>query len=178
MLSERKGGCVMLPNTRAPTPVWIATALSRPATRPGAPGPRPRAAATTHGQPAEGLAELNSVLLRELDPQRFCTVLFGTLEPLAGKESFRVTIATGGHPPALLVDPTSGKADEVRSSDGMLVGMIRQAVFDSCVIELHPGQTLLFYTDGIIEARRGADPFDQDSLAAFAVERARLDAAG
>lgn len=136
-----------------------------------------RSAALHYSEPAEGLAELNSVLLRELDPQRFCTVLFGTLEPLADKQGFQVTIATGGHPPALLVDPTSGKVDEVRSSEGMLVGMIRQAVFDSCVIHLRPGQTLLFYTDGIIEARRGADPFDQDSLAAFAVEHAGQDAA-
>lgn len=60
----------------------------------------------------------------------------------------------------------------------MLVGIIPDATFDTCNVHLRPGQTLLFYTDGIVEARRGPTPFDQDSLADFAVERAGLGAAG
>ena len=43
-------------------------------------------------------------------------------------------------------------------------------------MRLHGGQTVLFYTDGIIEARRAPAPFDQDSLAAFALEHAALGA--
>jgi sigma-B regulation protein RsbU (phosphoserine phosphatase) len=60
----------------------------------------------------------------------------------------------------------------------MLVGATPNATFDACSVRLRPGQTLLFFTDGIIEARRGATPFDQDSLTAFAVEHAGLGAAG
>ncbi|WP_253866910.1 SpoIIE family protein phosphatase [Mycobacterium asiaticum] len=134
-----------------------------------------RSAALHYRDPTLGLAELNAVLMRELAPRRFCTVLFGTLEP--GADGCRVTMATGGHPPALLLDPAGG-AEEVRSRDGMLVGMIENAVFDACVIQLRPGQTLLFYTDGIVEARHAAAPFDQDNLAAFVAERARLGALG
>jgi len=137
-----------------------------------------RSAALHYSDPTDGLAELNSVLLRELNPRRFCTVLFGCLEPLSVGEGFRLTIATGGHPPALLLDPASGEATEVRSRDGMLVGMIPTAKFDACEVSLRPGQTLLLYTDGIIEARRAAIPFDQENLAAFAVERAGLGAKG
>lgn len=137
-----------------------------------------RAAALHYSDPTNALAELNSVLLRELDPRRFCTVLFGTLEPHDSGQGFQVTIATGGHPPALLLDPTSGTADQVRSAKGMLVGMIPKATFDSCRVWLQPGQTLLFYTDGLIESRRARPPFGEDSLAAFAIEHAGLGAEG
>jgi phosphoserine phosphatase RsbU/P len=137
-----------------------------------------RSAALHYSDPTDGLAELNSVLLRELDPRRFCTVLSGCLVARADGQGFQVTIATGGHPPALLIDPTRKMADEIRSSEGMLVGIVPNATFDACDVHLRPGQTLLFYTDGITEARRGTTPFDQDSLAAFAVERAGLGARG
>lgn len=137
-----------------------------------------RSAALHYRDPTEGLEELNSVLLRQFDPRRFCTVLFGTMEPHTDNQGFRITMATGGHPPALLLDPASGKAYAVRSSEGMLVGMLRNVIFDACDFNLRRGQTLLLYTDGIVEARRGADPFDQDSLAGFAAERARLGASG
>jgi sigma-B regulation protein RsbU (phosphoserine phosphatase) len=38
-----------------------------------------RSAALHYSDPTHALAELNSVLLRELDPRRFCTVLFGDI---------------------------------------------------------------------------------------------------
>lgn len=122
------------------------------------------------------LAELNSVLLRELNPRRFCTVLCGTMQTQGEGRGFEVTIATGGHLPALVLGPDNGQAVAVRSEDGMLVGLIPNAVFGACTLHLQPGQTLLCYTDGIVEARRGADPFDEDSLAAFAGDRGRLPA--
>lgn len=137
-----------------------------------------RSAALHYRDPVTGLAELNSVLLRELHPRRFCTVLFGTLQRRSDHEGFSITIATGGHPPALLLDPTNRTAIEVRSDEGTLVGLRADAKFHTCDVVLRPGQTLLFYTDGIVEARRGANPFNEDSLAAFAAEHAGPDAAG
>ena len=136
-----------------------------------------RAAALHYRDPARGLAELNEVMLRELDSRRFCTVLFGTIEPHA-VDGVQITVATGGHPPALLLDPTSATATPIRSSGGMFVGAVASATFDACSVHLRPGQTLLLYTDGIIEARRGDDPFDEDALANFCAERASLDVAG
>ncbi|MFV8321266.1 SpoIIE family protein phosphatase [Mycobacterium sp. 23] len=135
-----------------------------------------RSAALHYSDPIDGLVELNAVLLRELDPRRFCTVLFGTLQRRPDDRGFSITIATGGHPPALLLDPRSGTAAEVRSDEGTLVGLRADAKFHTCDVILHPGQTLLFYTDGIVEARRGANPFNEGSLAAFAAEHAGPDA--
>ena len=136
-----------------------------------------RSAALHYPDPTDVLGELNAVLLRESDPRRFCTVLLGTLQPHDGGNGFAMTIATGGHPPALLIDPAAGSVTAVRSTTGMLVGATPNAVFAACRTRLHRGQTTLFYTDGLIEARRGPIPFDQDSLAAFARERAHLPSA-
>jgi phosphoserine phosphatase RsbU/P len=130
-----------------------------------------RAAALHSSDPIEVLAELNVVLLRETSPRRFCTVMFGTLAPHPGGVGFQFTIATGGHPPALLLDPGATVVQEVRSRGGMLVGATPNATFDSCSVSLQPGQTLLFYTDGIIEVRRGPTPFDHESLSRFALAR-------
>jgi sigma-B regulation protein RsbU (phosphoserine phosphatase) len=137
-----------------------------------------RSAALHYRDLTRGLEELNSVLLREAEPRRFCTVLFGTLEPHAGGEGFHVTIATGGHEPALLLDPISATVDEVRPNGGMLVGALPSVTFAACSVHLRSGQTLLCYTDGLIEARRGATPFDYHSLSAFAVEHAAGGAQG
>ena len=131
-----------------------------------------RSAALHHDDPIDVLTELNLILLRDSDPRRFCTVLFGTLTPCGPGNGFDVTIATGGHPPALLLDPAANTSAPIRSRGGMLIGATPNARFDSCDVHLHPGQTLLFYTDGIIEARRGDDPFDQEGLADFALEHA------
>ena len=137
-----------------------------------------RSLALHHSDPTRALAELNTVLLRESGRRRFCTVLLGMFEPHADGDGVEFTIATGGHPPALLLDPVSATVDQVRSRKGMLVGATPNATFHSCTVRLRQGQTLLFYTDGIIEARRGLKPFDEAALAAFALERASLGAAG
>lgn len=137
-----------------------------------------RAAALHYPDLTRGLAELNSVMMGEAAPRRFCTVLFGTFEPDSSGDGFEVRLATGGHPPALLVDPADGSVAEVRPDGGMLVGALPDATFAACEVHLRAGQTLLCYTDGIIEARRGPIPFDEGSLAAFAAEHAARGARG
>jgi phosphoserine phosphatase RsbU/P len=89
-----------------------------------------RSTALHAADPVDALAELNSVLLRELTPRRFCTVLLGILKPHADGSGFEVTVATGGHPPALLLGPGAGKVEHVRPRKGMLVGATPKAIFD------------------------------------------------
>lgn len=137
-----------------------------------------RSAALHYADPIDVLAELNAVLMREVRPRRLCTVLFGTLQPFDDGDGFRLTIATGGHTPALLLDPADRAVYPVRSSSGMLMGATPQATISACSVRLRPGQMLLMYTDGLTEARRGKSPFDEDRLAEFALERAGLGAGG
>ena len=131
-----------------------------------------RSAALHYSDPRHALEELNLVLLRENEPRRFCTVNYGTVQPLADGSGYMVTVATGGHPSGLLIDPASGEVEEIRPSGGMLVGALPEATFDVCTASMRPGQILLFYTDGLTEARRGEDAFDDDALIGFVAEHA------
>ncbi|KOS54888.1 PP2C family protein-serine/threonine phosphatase [Rhodococcus rhodochrous] len=131
-----------------------------------------RAAAVYASGPAAVLADLNTVLVeryRMHDP-RFCTVVFGTLTPDPSPGSFRVTLASGGHPPALLLR-ADGSADYVPIPGGQLIGLLPQAHIASAVVRLDPGDTLVLYTDGLTEARSapGADErYGEQALLDFA----------
>ncbi|GAB3298016.1 PP2C family protein-serine/threonine phosphatase [Parasphingorhabdus pacifica] len=125
-----------------------------------------RTAALHHQDPAAVLEELNSALL--LDPQvpQHCTVLFGILAP-ESTGGFDLTLAGGGHPPALLVHAGTGVVEEVCPPGGMLVGALSDAEFATFHLNLQAGQTLLLYTDGITEARPAGEFFDEQRLKKF-----------
>lgn len=140
-----------------------------------------REAAQHHSQPADVLNALNSALL--LDPSmgsRYCTCVFGTLEPAPGA-GFTVTVAMGGHPPLfhLRHDDAGGvSVEEVRPKGGMLVGALEWARFASHTLHLAPGQSLLLYTDGLTEARLAEGTMlGEDGLTAFLTARDSPDAA-
>ncbi|MEV6960270.1 SpoIIE family protein phosphatase [Streptomyces sp. NPDC051207] len=112
-----------------------------------------RAAAVYDPDPAGVLRNLNTVLNHEYhgtDP-RFCTVLFGVLTP-DDQGGFRVTLASGGHQPALLMR-ADGSADYLPTPGGQLIGVLPDVEIATITVHLAPGDTLLLYTDGLTEAR-------------------------
>jgi sigma-B regulation protein RsbU (phosphoserine phosphatase) len=113
------------------------TALTRHATR---------AIARLVSRPRDVLAMVNEEL-RTSDHDRFCTALYGRLDPVAG--GVRVTLASGGHPPPL-VRRASGQIETLRRH-GPLLGVFPAAQFPEIIVDLQPDDTLLLYTDGLIE---------------------------
>jgi PAS domain S-box-containing protein len=77
------------------------------------------------------------------------------VRPAVPGGSWRVQVASAGHPPPLLRTPDGGLRvlDEVH---GLLVGVDSGVARRSVVIDVPPGTTLLAYTDGLIE-RPGTD---------------------
>ncbi len=137
-----------------------------------------RAAALHHDDPTDGLAELNAVLAGDPNEKKFCTVMYGLLVRDASSDPYHVTLATGGHLPALLLDPDSRTVTQVRPDGGMFVGAVTDATFAQCELQLQPGQTLLLYTDGITEARPdGVECYGEEALRAFLADRLELPAA-
>ncbi|ALC24665.1 regulatory protein [Streptomyces pristinaespiralis ATCC 25486] len=112
-----------------------------------------RAAAVYHPDPAAVLDNLNTVLNHEYqaDDPNFCTVVFGLLTP-ADRGGFDITLASGGHPPALLMRADAG-VDYVHTPGGQLIGVLPDADIATATLHLGPGDTLLLYTDGLTEAR-------------------------
>jgi phosphoserine phosphatase RsbU/P len=126
-----------------------------------------RAAAVYDPDPIAVLRHLNTVLNQEYhgtDP-RYCTVIHGSLVPDA--DGFTVTLATGGHPPALLIQ-ADGTAAFLDAPGGQLVGALPDPRFTSVDHHLGPGETLLLYTDGLTEARvKGRTRHTEDQLREF-----------
>jgi phosphoserine phosphatase RsbU/P len=111
-----------------------------------------RTTAVFDPDPARVLQHLNTVMNHENhgeDP-RFCTIIFGVLTPDDG--GFSVTLASGGHPPALLLR-ADGTAEYLPTPGGELVGVLPDAHVATTSLRLAPRDTLLLYTDGLTEAR-------------------------
>ncbi|MFF5506156.1 PP2C family protein-serine/threonine phosphatase [Streptomyces roseolus] len=136
-----------------------------------------RAAALHDPDPVSALGTLNRVLHERYaaggDP-RYCTAIFGTLEPDPTTGQVVVSLASGGHPPALVLR-ADGTAEYLPTPGGLLVGILPSAPFTTATTTLAPGDTLLLYTDGLTEARTGADRtslFGDEALLAFATAHA------
>ncbi|MFD6916016.1 PP2C family protein-serine/threonine phosphatase [Streptomyces virginiae] len=135
-----------------------------------------RAAALHDPDPVSALTTLNRVLHERYssgDP-RYCTAIFGTLEPDPVTGQVAVHLASGGHPPALVLR-ADGTADFLPTPGGLLVGILPTAPFTPATITLAPGDTLLLYTDGLTEARTGenrADLYGDEALRTFATDHA------
>ncbi|MGP2437471.1 PP2C family protein-serine/threonine phosphatase [Streptomyces sp. JW3] len=114
-----------------------------------------RAAVSHDADPVAALTTLNAVLHdrygTEADP-RHCTAVVGVAEPDPERGRTTVKLASGGHPPALLLRAGAG-ADYLTTPGGMLVGAFPDAVFTPAEAVLYPGDSLLLYTDGLTEAR-------------------------
>jgi sigma-B regulation protein RsbU (phosphoserine phosphatase) len=123
-----------------------------------------RAAAVYDSDPLVLLEHLNTVLNQQYHDRRFCTVLAGLL--VRDADGWTVTLASGGHPPALLLR-ADGTAEYQHTSGGQLVGPLRDARFVSTTLRLDPGDTLLLYTDGLIEARVNSQRYSEDALRDF-----------
>jgi|GEM_PF-2070428 len=102
--------------------------------------------------PAEMLAELNRELLRFFgDLDHYLTAYYGVLNIETGDFIF----ANGGHHPAILLSP---EKDTIQKLDakGFLIGKIEDVVFDNEKVKLKPGEKLVFFTDGVVEAHNQA----------------------
>jgi serine phosphatase RsbU (regulator of sigma subunit) len=98
--------------------------------------------------PEGALAALNARLIGNMPAGSFATACYAALDPGTGG----IEYALGGHLPALLVRGADGRVDELGSPDGLPLGISPDARFSRRCARLATGDSLLFYTDGLIEA--------------------------
>ncbi len=108
-----------------------------------------RALATQERSPGRVLLQLNDTLFRFDLQDKFCTAIYAELRPKDG--DIHVTIANGGHPYPFLMR-SDGHVEELMVQ-GTLLGLVPQITVDEHEIILGPGDIMVAYTDGIIEAR-------------------------
>ena len=131
-----------------------------------------RAAAMHQVRPSRVLADLNEVLRRE-DGEGFCTVAMGRLE--SHGRGATLTVSSGGHP--LPVVLRGDGSVETVGSPGTLVGIFEDVELHDGKVKLRRGDTVVFYTDGLIDARR-SEPIDDVALDALLATCRDLDAMG
>ena len=116
-----------------------------------------RAASSLTGDPQRALAELNDALLSQ-PGTALCSVAAFTLDqPAHGK----VRVAVAGHPPPLLVH---GEETREIHPPGPILGAFDDARWEIETLSLVPGDRLLVYTDGVVEARGRSGRFGEDRL--------------
>jgi serine phosphatase RsbU (regulator of sigma subunit) len=104
------------------------------------------------------LRETNRLLVEKGLPG-FVTAFLGFLTP----EDGRLVYSSAGHPPPMVA--VDGRVVQLELS-GSPLGVFPDARYLDTEVDLQKGSVLLFYTDGIIEARRDADFFGEGRLAA------------
>jgi serine phosphatase RsbU (regulator of sigma subunit) len=115
-----------------------------------------RAASMQQERPSRVLELLNDALLRDdsREDKRFCTVAYAVLERAADGVAAR--LASGGHPLPFVVR-ASGAVEQVGTS-GTLLGIVPDVEIGDLDVPLEPGDSLVLYTDGVIEARGNGRP--------------------
>lgn len=111
--------------------------------------------------PADLGRRLGTMLHETTGGRRFVTGFVATLDPATGSLRY----VNAGHPPGLIArDGTIRQLD----STGIPFGVLPDFPYTTDTTTLEPGEVLALYSDGIPEAQRGEELFDETRLnAAF-----------
>jgi sigma-B regulation protein RsbU (phosphoserine phosphatase) len=119
-----------------------------------------RSVASQHLSPSEMLKTLNDALQeRKLDSQ-YVTMLFGVWND----ENLTIQIANGGS-----VQPLFCRGEEIETirAEGFPLGMFPNATWEEFSIATQPGDSVIFFSDGIVDAQNAAgEMFGNDRLIA------------
>jgi sigma-B regulation protein RsbU (phosphoserine phosphatase) len=121
------------------------------------------------GLPLSQLMERASrVFCESTLPAHYATLVCGRASGTGAIE-----VCNAGHPPPLIIR-RSGEIERIDAT-GLPIGMFCSESFTSQSVQLAPGETLLLYTDGFIEARNVAgEDYGIDRLYAFAASAGAL----
>jgi PAS domain S-box-containing protein len=113
--------------------------------------------------PERVMALVNAALVKDNPSCMFLSLLLATFDGATGA----LTYARGGHIPPFL-HRGDGAIRRLDAARGMLLGLEEDAVYNSAVVELAPGDQLLIVTDGITEANNPIrQMFGEPRVAAF-----------
>jgi sigma-B regulation protein RsbU (phosphoserine phosphatase) len=118
-----------------------------------------RAEAPRTPYPSAVLTGLHDALLRH-HPDKFCTAIFLTLD--RARDGVRVTLSSGGHHLPFRVR-ADGSCETIGTA-GTIIGMLDTPQLTDTTTLLDPGDVLVLYTDGVVEARADGEFFGEERL--------------
>ena len=124
-----------------------------------------RAFAQDATAPSSICASVNRLLCRNMAPGRFATFCYARVDAAAR----RLVYSNAGHNPPLHI--TAGGKLTPMTVGGMVLGVFPDTGYEQAELPLASGDRLVFYTDGITEARDAAgDEFGDERLMAAALD--------
>jgi len=117
--------------------------------------------------PADALRTVNTLFYESTPPEHFATLFFGHYDD----RTRRLSYANCGHLPPLVVR-ADGSIERLMPT-ATVIGVFKQWITETRTVDLHPGDTLVLFSDGITEAGidRGVE-FGEDGLLSL-VRKAR-----
>ena len=111
--------------------------------------------------PASVCEHVNRSLAGQIPDGRFVTLVLATLDP----HTRRVVYTNAGHNQPIHVrrDGTATRLD----CGGPVLGVLPDAQFELGTLTLEPGDRLVFFTDGLVEATDGHEEFGEPRVVAF-----------
>jgi steroid delta-isomerase-like uncharacterized protein len=106
-----------------------------------------RALAQTLGSPGEILKRVNAALYPDTPSDMFVTCFYAILDPKSGTLSY----ANAGHDLPYIRRRSGEDTQELRAR-GMPLGMMPEMSYEEKVATLREGDSVLFYSDGLVEA--------------------------
>jgi len=97
-------------------------------------------------QPHDVVANLNNIVLNEMDTELYFTLLLAYLDLSSGALCF----VQAGHPHPI-IQRADGTFDTI-GKGGLPVGLVEKATYDSYRDHLHPGDRILIISDGLTES--------------------------
>lgn len=104
--------------------------------------------------PSEVLNEANALLVKENSEGMFVTMFVGQYDTATGDLRY----ANAGHPAAFVING-AGVARRCGESTGTVLGVIPEERFAEMSSRVEPGERVVFFTDGVSEARAADGSF-------------------
>ncbi|RJP25135.1 MAG: HAMP domain-containing protein [Candidatus Omnitrophota bacterium] len=121
--------------------------------------------------PVAILRSLNNVLLNTIRRGEFVTMFLGCLDFASNQLHYSVA----GHPPPFLYRADHNNLEKLAVDRGLPLGIMEEAIYEEVIVQIQPGDRLLLYTDGIIEAHNEKkDFFSEERLEAIVRKNADL----
>lgn len=114
----------------------------------------------------EIITRVNKAMTRDTLPNEFATLFYGVIDP----RTLRLTYCSAGHDPTYLLRLPPGRKPEARDlyaldTGGTVIGIDANQKYERGMFDLAPGDTLVAYTDGIVDARNFEERrFGRDTL--------------
>lgn len=114
----------------------------------------------SEARPSDVLAAANRVLFRLLPEGVFATATYATVDI----ESGVVVLCSAGHPDPFVCTPTGCMRHDARRNRPL--GIWEDTTYEESSITLGAGDSLVLYSDGLPDARRGKEFFGEERVAA------------